>query len=227
MMRVAALSTYENQPISTGVLLLGTDEDPIGEYPAAERDDLHYTGALASIKSFYRLADGLRTVFLVNRTGRLLDIVDIGRWADHAGPAALRRRAVRADVPRACARHGGRAARLRRAQPAPRDQGLCRRRAGLQLQPRRLAPARPDVEVRAVADRRGQRAPWPSACSARRSTCRTRGRARSSWCCGGRWSRWRSSWPRPTGSTWNWWSRTATPGRRRGATCCTCWRAAP
>ena len=30
MMRVAALSTYENQPISTGVLLLGSDEDPIG-----------------------------------------------------------------------------------------------------------------------------------------------------------------------------------------------------
>ena len=55
--------------------------------PPAERDELHYTGALASIKSFYRLADGLRTVFLVNRTGRLLDIVDIGRWADHAGSA--------------------------------------------------------------------------------------------------------------------------------------------
>ncbi|HUU35942.1 MAG TPA: hypothetical protein VMW48_17880, partial [Vicinamibacterales bacterium] len=48
-----------------------------------------YTGALASIKSFYRLADGLRTVFLVNRAGRLLDIVDIGRWAAHAGTAAL------------------------------------------------------------------------------------------------------------------------------------------
>lgn len=100
MMRVAALSTYENQPISTGVLLLGTDEDPLGQYPAAERDDLHYTGALASIKSFYRLADGLRTVFLVNRTGRLLDIVDIGRWADHAGPAVL------GDVPCAQTYHG-------------------------------------------------------------------------------------------------------------------------
>lgn len=86
MMRVAALSTYENQPISTGVLLLGTDEDPTGQYPAAERDALHYTGALASIKSFYRLADGLRTVFLVNRAGRLLDIVDINRWSDAAGP---------------------------------------------------------------------------------------------------------------------------------------------
>lgn len=86
MMRVAALSTYENQPISTGVLLLGTDEDPVGHYPAAERDALHYTGALASIKSFYRLADGLRTVFLVNRAGRLLDIVDIERWAHAAAP---------------------------------------------------------------------------------------------------------------------------------------------
>ena len=71
MMRVAALSTYENQPISTGVLLLCTDEDPVGQYPAAERDALHYTGALNSIKSFYRLADGLRTVFLVNKNFRI------------------------------------------------------------------------------------------------------------------------------------------------------------
>ena len=101
MMRVAALSTYENQPISTGVLLLGTDEDPVGQYPAAERDALHYTGALNSIKSFYRLADGLRTVFLVNKSGRLLDIVDIERWARAAGPSDI-------DVP--CARtYGGHA----------------------------------------------------------------------------------------------------------------------
>jgi hypothetical protein len=89
MMRVAALSTYENQPISTGVLLLASDEDPVGHYPAAERDEVHYTGALASIKSFYRLADGLRTVFLVNRSGRLLDIVDVARWADEAAPGRL------------------------------------------------------------------------------------------------------------------------------------------
>jgi hypothetical protein len=88
MMRAAALSTYENQPISTGVLLLGTNEDPVGEYPSAERDAVHYTGALASIKSFYRLADGLRTVFLVNRAGRLLDIVDIDRWARATAAAA-------------------------------------------------------------------------------------------------------------------------------------------
>ena len=144
MMRVAALSTYENQPISTGVLLLATDEDPVGHYPAAERDEVHYTGALTSIKSFYRLADGLRTVFLVNRSGRLLDIVDIARWADDAGPG----RDV--DVPCAQTYTGharatlAGAARLRRAQPAARDQGLRRRGAGVQLQPRRLAAVRPD-----------------------------------------------------------------------------------
>jgi DNA integrity scanning protein DisA with diadenylate cyclase activity len=85
MMRTAALSTYENQPISTGVLLLGTDADPLGRYPVAERGP-QYSGALTSIKSFYRLADGLRTVFLVSREGWLLDIVDIKRWADLVSP---------------------------------------------------------------------------------------------------------------------------------------------
>ena len=32
------------------------------------------------LDGFFRLADGLRTVFQVARDGRLLDIVDIGRW---------------------------------------------------------------------------------------------------------------------------------------------------
>ncbi|HUE85175.1 MAG TPA: hypothetical protein VMO26_03785 [Vicinamibacterales bacterium] len=96
MLRVAALSSYENQPISTGVLLLEGDTDPIGAYPAEERDRPHYTGALTSIKSFFRLADGLRTVFLVARDGRLLDIVDVGRWGwASVGPGEV-------DVP--CAR---------------------------------------------------------------------------------------------------------------------------
>jgi hypothetical protein len=40
-----------------------------------------YTESLASIKSFFRLADGVRTVFLANSEGQLLDIVDIDRWA--------------------------------------------------------------------------------------------------------------------------------------------------
>jgi hypothetical protein len=84
VLRVAALSSYENQAISSGVLLLEGDQDPVGNYPPSERDSPHYTGALTSIKSFFRLADGLRTAFLVARGGRLLDIVDVERWATQA-----------------------------------------------------------------------------------------------------------------------------------------------
>jgi hypothetical protein len=80
ILRVAALSTYENHPISTGVVLVGSDEEPA---PAEGNGALgpHYTGRLTSIKSFFRLADGVRTVFLVGPDGRLLDIVDVDRWA--------------------------------------------------------------------------------------------------------------------------------------------------
>src|SRR5690606_37479232 len=89
VLRVAALSTYENQPISTGVLLLGTDEDPVGSDAWAGRPGPYYTGALTSIKSFFRLADGVRTVFLVAKDGRLLDIVDMARWAEQASEGQL------------------------------------------------------------------------------------------------------------------------------------------
>lgn len=82
MLRVAALSTYENRPISTGMLLLGGDYDPCrpglstrGARPSSNMQ------ALTSIKSFYRLADGVRTVFLADAEGRLLDIIDIDRWS--------------------------------------------------------------------------------------------------------------------------------------------------
>jgi hypothetical protein len=53
-----------------------------------------------------------------------------------ARPRRARRRALRADLPRPCTGHRGRPACVRGAQSAPRDQGLCRRCAGLQLQPR-------------------------------------------------------------------------------------------
>ena len=87
ILRVAALSTYENQPISTGVLLLGTDHDPVGEEGTASPGP-QYTGALTSIKSFFRLADGVRTAFLVARDGRLVDIVDVERWARQTSAGA-------------------------------------------------------------------------------------------------------------------------------------------
>ncbi|MGE0447643.1 MAG: hypothetical protein AB7P99_20635 [Vicinamibacterales bacterium] len=81
LLRVAALSSYESLPISTGLLLLGTAGDPGrgGRGPSVAAPT--YTESLASIKSFFRLADGVRTVFLANCDGQLLDIIDIAAWA--------------------------------------------------------------------------------------------------------------------------------------------------
>ena len=80
VLRVAALSSYENRPISSGVLLLDGDEDPCAQrrVPASP---LSYSQGLTGVKSFYKLCDGLNTVVVVNRSGHLVDIVDISRWA--------------------------------------------------------------------------------------------------------------------------------------------------
>jgi hypothetical protein len=82
--RVAAHSSYENPPISTGVLLLGTDEDPAGPGPPRPPGAHYYTQALTGVKSFFRLVDGLRTLFLLSRDGMLLDIIDVQQWAERA-----------------------------------------------------------------------------------------------------------------------------------------------
>ena len=81
VLRVAALSSYENHAISSGVLLLDKDEDR--EHGVPPRDDLayRYSQALTGIKSFYRMCDGVRTLFLVNDGGSVLDVVDIARYA--------------------------------------------------------------------------------------------------------------------------------------------------
>ena len=81
VLRVAALSSYENHSISSGVLLLEREAD--GESGSPARTDLsyRYSQALTAIKSFYRVCDGIRTLFLVNRQGSVLDIVDIARHA--------------------------------------------------------------------------------------------------------------------------------------------------
>jgi hypothetical protein len=87
MLRVAALSTYENRPISTGMLLLAGDYDPCRpELSAADKRPPSSMQALTSIKSFYRLADGVRTMFLADAEGRLLDIIDIDRWGRQLCP---------------------------------------------------------------------------------------------------------------------------------------------
>ena len=86
-LRVAALSTYENRRVSTGALLLGTEDDPALpgwiNAPGAPR----YSVRLTAIKGFHRLCDGVRTVYLVDRQGDLGRAIDIGAWADRAfGP---------------------------------------------------------------------------------------------------------------------------------------------
>jgi hypothetical protein len=84
VLRVAALSSYENRSISSGVLVLEGDEDPVRARAHAPGSAYKYSQALTGIKSFYRLCDGLRTLFLVNRAGAVLDIVEIERYATPA-----------------------------------------------------------------------------------------------------------------------------------------------
>ena len=81
-LRVSSLSTYENRRVSTGVLLLGTTYDPTSPRLAKPPDAPRYGVELSAIKSFHRLCDGLRTVFVVDHEGDLTHTVDLDRWAD-------------------------------------------------------------------------------------------------------------------------------------------------
>jgi len=84
VLRVAALSSYENRSISSGVLILRGEADPVRDRRATPEEIYPYSQALTAIKSFYRLSDGLETVFLVNRSGTVLDIVEVARYAEPA-----------------------------------------------------------------------------------------------------------------------------------------------
>lgn len=85
VLRVAALSSYENRPISSGVLVLGGESDPAhGIDVPPEGFAYAYSHGLTGIKSFYRMCDGLETLFLVNSSGTVLDIVEVARYADAA-----------------------------------------------------------------------------------------------------------------------------------------------
>jgi hypothetical protein len=75
VLRMMSLTTYENRRVSTGALLLGSDPRPCP--PGA----ISYTSELAAIKSFHRLSDGRRTVFVVNPDGKLVDLVDVADFS--------------------------------------------------------------------------------------------------------------------------------------------------
>jgi hypothetical protein len=89
VLRVAALSSYENRAISSGVLHLEGLGDPVNPDREVPAGAYPYNQALTAIKSFYRLCDGLNTLFLVNREGVVLDIVEVQRWASERGRRAL------------------------------------------------------------------------------------------------------------------------------------------
>ena len=79
VVRVAAMSSYENRPISSGVLMLDSETDPATPGQSLGDHAFAYTQALTGIKTFYRLCDGLETVYLVNRNGYVLDLLEIAR----------------------------------------------------------------------------------------------------------------------------------------------------
>ncbi len=80
-LRTAALSTYENHRVSTGALLVGPGDASTRPFPPAAPDALPYGVELTGLKSIHRLCDGERTLFLVDRQGKLAGIADIVRWA--------------------------------------------------------------------------------------------------------------------------------------------------
>jgi len=89
VLRESSLLTYENRRISTGVILVGPGEDPYNRVRELPRDALPYTSSLVAIKSFHRLCDGLNTVFLVNREGMLVDLVDVEQFSQACGSTHL------------------------------------------------------------------------------------------------------------------------------------------
>jgi hypothetical protein len=81
VLRTTSLSTYENRRISTGAILFGRMPDPCHELPTKSPGALRYSPGLTSIRSFYRLCDGLRTLAVVDQNGFLAEIVEVEEWA--------------------------------------------------------------------------------------------------------------------------------------------------
>ncbi len=81
VLRISALSTYEDRRISTGALLFGFQPDPCHTLPPSPAGALPYSSDLTSIRSFHRICDGLRTLALVDRDGLMVELIDVEEWA--------------------------------------------------------------------------------------------------------------------------------------------------
>ena len=81
VLRISALSSYEDKRISTGALLFGSLPDACHPTPPQTADALPYSSELTSIRSFHRICDGLRTIALVDGKGLMVELVDVHEWA--------------------------------------------------------------------------------------------------------------------------------------------------
>jgi hypothetical protein len=81
VLRISALSSYEDKRISTGALLFGSLPDACHSLPPHPADALPYSSELTSIRSFHRICDGLRTIALVDGKGCMVELLDIQEWA--------------------------------------------------------------------------------------------------------------------------------------------------
>jgi hypothetical protein len=81
VLRISALSSYEDKRISTGALLFGTLPDACHELPSRPSHALPYSSELTSIRSFHRICDGLQTLALVDGRGFMVELVDVQEWA--------------------------------------------------------------------------------------------------------------------------------------------------
>lgn len=89
VLRQSSLMTYENRRVSTGVILLGEDHPVRAAAKWLPEDALPYSDALVTIKSLHRLCDGLRTVFVVNRQGLLVDLTDVEEFSSNCRDVTL------------------------------------------------------------------------------------------------------------------------------------------
>jgi hypothetical protein len=81
VLRISALSSYEDKRISTGALLFGTLPDACHKLPSRPSGALPFSSELTSIRSFHRICDGLRTIALIDAGGSMVELVDVQEWA--------------------------------------------------------------------------------------------------------------------------------------------------
>jgi hypothetical protein len=81
VLRISALSSYEDKRISTGAMLFGSLPDACHSLPPQPEGALPYSSELTAIRSFHRICDGLRTLALVDRSGLMVELVDVQEWA--------------------------------------------------------------------------------------------------------------------------------------------------